>query len=296
MTRLNSVSYTALNIRTHPHSAETYVNLMNRVFDLKIPINLRGESYAILTEIKPISENPVDGIEGELTKYTKIEIGRWFNISTLKPAEEDETRRIQIPEELRPNFSSFRFVFYPRNHYLVIEHKDKFGSIAPKNIEKFFRGLFNADSIISEFNEIELTLIPDTDQLDAIFRINTITELLLVIRRPNTDGLDDLEDEVLERLNNQNIAEEKIVYKSQKNQSIIPDNRTINLSNVAQLNGEVKAIGRDAEGKRIEKSTHEHPFSHTERYSPNEHTQISFLHIVAERIINRIKAMTRIRV
>lgn len=65
---------------------------------------------------------------------------------------------------------------------------------------------------------------------------------------------------------------------------------------MAQLNGEVKAIGRDAEGKRIEKSTHEHPFSHTERYSPNEHTQISFLHIVAERIINRIKAMTRIRV
>lgn len=296
MARLNSVSYTALNIRTHPHSTEIYVQLMNRIFDLKTPINLRGESYAILTEIKPINEDPLDGIEGELTKYTKIDVDRWFNIATLRPAEEDETRRIQIPDELRPNFSSFRFVFYPRNHYLVIEHKDKFGSIAPKTIEKFFRGVFNIDSIIAEFNEIELTLIPDTDQLDAIFSINTITELELVIRRPNTDGLDDLEDEILERLNNQNIVEERIIYKSQKNQSITPDDKTINLSHVAQLNGEVKAIGKDAEGKRIEKSTHEHPFSQTERYSPNENTQISFLHIVAERIVNRIRAAARVRV
>lgn len=293
MTKPRTVSYTAFNIRTHPHSPQTYVDLFNRAFSLKRQVNLRGETYCILTEIKPFKEGSLIGISGEVAKFTKIEVDKWFNIETLRAAEEDETQKIIIPEELRPNFTSFNFVFVPKNHYLIIEIKDSFGQISPKMLEVYFRSLFNSAEIVEEFNTVELTLVPRTDQLESVLSLKRINSLEIVIRRPNTDGLEDLEDEVLGRLNNQNAEEEVIILKAQKGRSLEADERTIALGHIAQLNGEVKTIGQDESGKRIEKSTRQHPFVETGQYLPNEMTAKDFLSVMAGNIVQKIKRMAK---
>ena len=71
MTRKRTVSYTAFNIRTHPHSQQTYVDLFDRLFDLKRQVHLRGDTYGILTQIEPLGEDPLKGISGEIAKFTK---------------------------------------------------------------------------------------------------------------------------------------------------------------------------------------------------------------------------------
>lgn len=288
----HSVTYTALNIRAHPHSEAIYVLLIEKVFRLRKLVKLRGDSYGIMTELRPISDNPAEGLVGKLGKFTKIQIdGKWFNLEKLRAAEEDETQKIQIPVELQPNFTTFNFVFYPVNHYLIIECKDKFGSISPKIIENYFQALFNSEEIVKEFNIIELTLVPREDQLQAIFSINVLTHLELIIRKPNSDGLAELEKEVEERLINQQLAEEKIILKAQPGKSINPDQKTQNLCNIAQYNGEVKGTGSDTEGKRVEKSTKQHPLTEVGQYLDTKTTQIDFLFIMAEKIISKIKTI-----
>lgn len=293
MARKRTVSYTAFNIRTHPHSPQTYIDLFDRLFDLKRQINLRGDTYCILTEIEPLNYDPLEGISGEIAKFTKIEVGKWFNIDKLRAAKEDETKKIKIPEDLRPNFTSFNFVFYPKSHYLIIECKDKFGQISPKMLEIYFRNLFDSEEIVEEFNTVELTLVPRNDQLESVLSLKQISTLEIVIRRPNTDGLEDLEDEVLERLNQQNVEEEKIILKAQKGLSVEADDRTVALGHIAQLNGEVKTIGHDENGKRVEKSTRQHPFVEIGAYFPGEITAKDFLAAMATTIVRKVKRMAR---
>jgi Domain of unknown function (DUF4747) len=290
-----TISYTAFNIRIHPHSPEKYVDLFEKLFDLRRQINLRGDTYAIMTQIEPLNGDFLNGIVGEIAKFTRIEVGKWFNIKKLRAAEEDETKKIQIPDELRPNFTSFNFIFYPKNHYLVIEYKDKFGQISPKSIEIYLRTLLDLHEIVQEFNTVELTLIPREDQLDSVLSLKQINSLEMIIRRPNTDGLEDLEDEVLERLNQQNAEEEITILKAQKGKSIKANKRTIALGHVAQLNGEVKASGYDESGKRTEKSTKKHPFTDSGTYLSGEMTAKDFLIVMADSIIGKIKSMAKVR-
>ncbi|GJL73517.1 MAG: hypothetical protein NMNS01_27160 [Nitrosomonas sp.] len=295
MTVKRSISYTAFNIRTHPHSTENYISLINRVFELKYQVNLRGDTYAIMTQIANITDNPEDGVFGEIGKYTKIkDSSKWLNLDKLRAAEEHETKKINIPHELRPNFINFNFVFYPKNHFLIIECKDTTGSISPKTLEIYFRTVFSLDEINNEFKTIEFTLVPQTDFIDSIFEIKTLKTLELTIRRPNTDGLDDLEDEVFERLNKQNIGQEFIQLRAQKGSSIEPDRKTRSLANVALLNGEVKATGNDAEGKRVIKSTKQHPLIEIGHYTPGNTTARDFLLVMADRIISKIKSITKL--
>lgn len=294
MNRKRTVSYTAFNIRTHPHSHKHYVNLFNQLFHLKKQVNLRGDTYGILTEIKPVDDDAINGITGEIAKFTRIEVGKWFNVEELRAAEDDETKRIQIPDELRPNFTSFNFVFYPKTHYLVIECKDKFGQISPNMLETYFRKLFDSKEIVEQFNKVELTLVPKIDQLASVLSLKQISSLEIILRRPNTDGLEDLEDEVLERLNNQNVEEEVIILKAQKGLSIQADRRTLALGHIAQLNGEVKAIGYDQHGKRTEKSTRQHPFIESFSFDSNNISPKNYLLQIADDIVKKIKLMAKV--
>lgn len=289
-----SITYTAFNIRLHPHTSMKYVELMERIFALKRQVKLRGDTYAILTQVTKLHGDAESGLFGEIAKYTKIEESNgWFNLQELRAAEDYETRKIQIPNELKPNFKNFNFVFYPKNHYLIIECHDKFGSISPRLIERYFSSIFSSKEIVNEFNEVEITQIPRADQLDAIFSLKTLSHLELVIRRPNTDGLDDIEADVLKRLNNQNVVEEKISLKAQSGCSIDADEKTKSLAHVAQLNGEVKGSGTDHDGKRVERSTKTHPFTEVGRYISGEISTQDFLSVMASKIISKIKPMKR---
>ena len=151
----------------------------------------------------------------------------------------------------------------------------------------------NREEIIKEFNKVEVTLVPSTDQLESVLSLTQINTLEIVIRRPNTDGLEDLEDEVLDRLNNQNAEEEVITLKAQKGLSIDADNETKGLSHVAQLNGVVKTTGFDGNGKRAVRSTQQHPFVESGQYVSGEISARDFLITMADGIIGKIRRMAR---
>lgn len=291
-----TVHYTAFNIRLHPHKPSYYVDLFHKLFDIKKQINIRGEQYGIITEIENLIEDrPLEGLVGKVAKYTKIEIDKWFDIEKLAPAEESDTKKIVIPDNLRPNFSSFNFIFYPKNHYLVIEIKDRHGSISPRTLETYFRRLLDSEEIESEFNKVELTLVPQVDQFDKMLSLKKLELLEITLRRPNTDGLDDLEDEVLARLNEQNAEEEIVTLKAQNGLSIEANQKTIELGRIAAINGEVKSEGYNEMGVKVKESTQEHPFSDSGSYNTNEKTTRDLLVEMSIKIIDKIRNITRPR-
>jgi len=289
--RHKSVTYTAFNVTLHPHSPQKYIDLFDACFDLRRSINLRGDSYGLMTSLNPIDrDDEAKGLIGEIGRYTRIHSERWLNTLTLKPAEKNERKSIHIPEELKPNYLSYGFVFYPMGHKLIVECKDSHGAISPKTLYRYFRSLFDTPDINDRFGRIELTAIPDADQLDKIFKIERLRILTLTINRPNPDDFDDLEEDVLERLNNQNVREQIITFKAQQGATIVPDAFTKGMSKVAEHNGKVEGEGSDREGKKVSLSTDSHPLQVTGTFPANTITQMDFLVSMAQKIRSKLRS------
>lgn len=112
-----TISVAGINIRVHRrHSSNEYISLLRDAQNLDRPIRVFGDQYLFLWFVRPIKTGkPMEGLEGQIAKFTDIDLdSQWFNIAKHKPADRDEIKSVNIPKELRPNFSSYRFVFFLR--------------------------------------------------------------------------------------------------------------------------------------------------------------------------------------
>lgn len=289
MARDKKVSYTAINITLHPHSPKKYIQLFNSLFDMKEQVKLRGDSYAMLTELKFL-EGDKTALSGQLGRFTKIDKDEWFNIDEMRSADEDETKKIVIPKSLRANFKPFNFIFYSDSHKLVIEIAHGKNTISPKTVLAFLKHLCSFKKIEEQYGKVELTLIPEADKLKQIFKIPQLTFLQLVITRPNTDGMDDIEEDVLDLLNDIGAREERREYKA-AGSSLRLNNQTKALSKVAQTNGSVLAKGRDETGKAVELSTTQHPLIVPGYFNPDLETRFALLIRMGTMVLNVIRTI-----
>ena len=271
--REKSLSIAAVNIRIHPHTTEKYIELFETAFDLKRPIGVRGEEHLVMLSLYALKDNKnkKEGIRGEFARYTKIDTdGRWLNTQKLKAAEDADKRRISIPKDLQPNLKEFRFVFFPENHHLFFEINVENRKISAVIVERYLKKIFSSREISAKFNKVELTVIPQSETLEQIWKISKLTNLDLMVRRPNPDFFDAEERAVYERMDAQNMAEVNYEYKAVPGCSIEPDATTKTLAKIAAHNGLVTAVGRDAKGKKVIESTKNHPMIETGSYFQNQ--------------------------
>lgn len=291
MARKRSVTYTALNIRVHPHpSPDIYVDLFNYLNENRRPIPLSNNIYLAINDLKPLNENkPLDGFIGEIIKYNGI-TDQWYNQKTGQKAEPEDLKEVNIPDHLKPNAKFFSFIFYPIDHKLVCEIKDTDGSISAKMLLEFFENLFKSPKLLEVFNTVEVNILPDLDAVDKILRLKYLKKLHLIILRPNADELAEMEAEIFEEMDSQNIGVYQKILEAQENESLDLNERTKEQTKVAATNGRVDYKAKDERtGLTVTKSTASTPLIERDKYDPDTTTPIEFLKQNAVKIIAKFR-------
>ncbi|HFF4507722.1 TPA: DUF4747 family protein [Acinetobacter baumannii] len=291
MARKRSVTYTALNIRVHPHpSPDIYVDLFNYLNENRRPIPLSNNIYLAINDLKPLNENkPLDGFIGEIIKYNGI-TDQWYNQKTGQKAEPEDLKEVNIPDHLKPNAKFFNFIFYPIDHKLVCEIKDTDGSISAKMLLEFFENLFKSPKLLEVFNTVEVNILPDLDAVDKILRLKYLKKLHLIILRPNADELAEMEAEIFEEMDSQNVGVYQKILEAQENESLDLNERTKEQTKVAATNGRVDYKAKDERtGLTVTKSTASTPLIERDKYDPDTTTPIEFLKQNAVKIIAKFR-------
>lgn len=189
---MKKLSYSALNIVSHPHTPKTYTQMF---FDLKsedLAFKLRGDTYATIVHInyqdKSISNSP---ILGEIVKYTNInKDANWYDMNSQDIAGEHDLLKIKsLPDYLKPNMSKFSFIFYPENHLLVFETLYEGQRFSPNYAQSLFEKLFNSPKFADKYGVVNVTVVPETDVIDNVLSLSGIKYLRMITNLPNPDSL-----------------------------------------------------------------------------------------------------------
>lgn len=195
------IQIAGLNIVTQPHSPQNYIDLFRSLFGLKRPIAIRGTQHLMLGELRPAyREKPLNGLFGRFYRFDQIDPkAPWFNVDSNDVATKEEIAEIKIPPKLKPNLVMFNFVFYPRTHKLYFESMADSHTLGPASLRKFFLTICGHPTIVQKFGDVEITAIPELEQLERILKLPGLSKLVIDVKRPNPDDLADEEAEVFAR-------------------------------------------------------------------------------------------------
>lgn len=295
MARRSRISVGALNIVTHPHSAEIYAKLFLDAFkagkQTNRAIQLRGDQYGMVLSCFIIDDkNPENGIEGEIVRFMEITKDEpWFNVARAKEATKEELGEIQIPRNLRPKMKRLRYFFAPKKHRLVFINSIKDQSISPRMAKRLVEDFLNQASILENHPSAAVTVEQSREVLDQIFAIHNLRKLTVNLKKPNADEGDLTEQAILKELDEQNIGAVDNEYKAdEKHEGIKPGKRIKLLSQLAASNGFVEAEGRDAEGKKIAFHTEDKPLLEEFKEQVDRINIVEWLRVKAHDLIEKL--------
>lgn len=274
----------ALSISTQPHSAARYQDLLHKVKNRRKAARLRGDRFGYITLLSREDHPRRDGafIQGLLTTFTQINVdGDWFNMTTGKLAEFDERSEINIPPHLRPNPVLHHFRFYLREHLLIFETGNYGLRLMPTGAKKLFERFFTAQSILEEFGEPVVTVIPTKDTVGRILRSQKIVTIELRIDVPNPDTGKKAQEKWMRRLNDMDAQTATQKYVAKADAYVKPDQNLTESAKVAARSGYVSAVVRDA-GKSQRISTVDTPYVFSYPYSTEVHTEDNAFNIACE--------------
>ncbi|WP_349369539.1 DUF4747 family protein [Salinarimonas sp.] len=248
-----------VNVVTHPHSADTYIALFNSAFELKLTVAVFGEQRMLLSSLN-FSRADEGFITGTIARFTEIDFDLpWFDSENMDIASENATKSISIPASLKPNYVPLNFVFFTNEHTFVFVQKAEQVTVSPGIMFRYLERLFASTQLAEKYGPVEITLIADKERLHEIVGIKYLRELRIFVKRPNPDDLGSYDDEIERRLARMRASSAEVVYKTDRKESLVADDATMELADVATRNGRVEASGYDEEGLPVRRSTAEHP-------------------------------------
>ena len=264
MARQHKMEIGALNIRVHPHEDGAYEELIGKLYDLKKVAKIHGDRFGLITMLDR-SEEDKGMVYGVLSTFLEIEIdGDWFNTETMDEASANDIRKIRIPENLHPNLKTFRFAFNTKRHELIFEHYAEGDRLTHNSALNFFRNLADDRRIQDRFGDVKITVVTDRATVDRIFQIPRITDLDILIEKPNSDLWDANFEEHLE---DKNARSMNVKYKAERGQGIQRDEDLNALLNASINNGRSIAKGYGPEG-HVKISTDSYPKVVQDKYEP----------------------------
>ncbi len=286
MARGSRFTIGALNIAMHaPHSPSRYVQLFRRIYSLRRIVTARGVTGAIIGNLFPLHrDKPEDGLTGEFYQFIQLDPNEpWFDLESKDEASPDDLQAIVIPERLKPHLARFSFVFFPRGHRLYLRIRNGNRSFGIQTASTVVKRLLE-DPKLAEFGSVEVTVEPDKNTIESIFRIPYLKQLRIELVRPNSDDHHDAEKRVLKRLQNQGARKMIVALNSGRGDTLSPDEDTKTLARVAASNGFVVASGRDASDQPVEQSTRDKPWIEPVTYDSNRQTAEDALHEAARQM------------
>ncbi|MDD2270977.1 MAG: DUF4747 family protein [Desulfuromonadaceae bacterium] len=292
MTQLKKIRIVSLNITIQPHTPDMYVDLLRKAFKLKKPVRLRGSDYGMIGSLKYNPES--ETVTGDIYKFLSIDLTKpWFNSKKLQKAEDEDLEELNIPDNLKPNLETFGYIFYPQGHHLFVETYSGGNTIGPQQLKRLFDILLSSPEILATYGHVDVTIEPTAESLDQILKIPSLSRLTIRVTRPNPDDLDDLEEEVFSRMDEEHVSKEERVLTGIRGQSIEPSEATIKLARVAASNGYVKGHGQGVDNNPIEISTVKHPYIAEAVYDADVQLGSSVFYQEAESMWSSIKRRMR---
>lgn len=289
MARERKLTVGVINITMHPHSPALYVELLRAAKNLKSTAELGSRQTALINKVSPFevgAKSSAPLMSGTLVRFQNIDMdGPWFDTSSEELAQQEDLDEINIPANLKPNSSLYDFVFYPDRHLLFYEMESKDAKITPLQMEKAISRILNHPRLQKKYGQIEVTNIPEIDKLEEALKDTKISNLRLVVTRPNADHFDDIERTFLQNMNFEHVSELIQEKKAIKGQSLQLSEQTLELTKIAAKNGHVNLKGHEASGKPVQYSTKSHPLKITDYYDGGKETTLSFLVKLAKRYL-----------
>jgi Domain of unknown function (DUF4747) len=198
--------------------------------------------------------------------WTEIDIdGAWLDL-----AKEDELpaalkNTIAIPENAKPNYRTFDYVFDDRQHRLYFEARTELGAtLGATTAKRIFSSLLSQEIQGPDSPEVEVTVVPDEKAVDAVLGLPGLRNLTIRVVLPNPDTTSSAaQRRVSEQMRAMGVrlAEENYVKSSQATR-IEPNTRVREQAQVAAENGFVRGEGRTADGRKLEAATDRQPRRH----------------------------------
>lgn len=273
-----------VNITIHPHTANDYVDLLN--LSAKVgAVQIRGTTYAELKHPEFVD----DFLYAEIYKYTDIDkSSSWYNKSSEKLATPEEVDAIAIPDNLAPNAGKFSVYFYPRKHLIFYQSYYQNQKLSPNQVVTVFENLFSHHKIKSKYGIVNVTHVPEKKKVEELISNTQKETLQFELTRPNPDSLEEVEREIMERMNNRNVAVHRQEYKSIDNTFIEMDEDMKTLARVAAKNGKVTSRVKESNGAKTILSTQAFPFTVTEYFDDKIIGEIDMFKKVVNNLLSRV--------
>ncbi|MDP8098315.1 DUF4747 family protein [Pasteurella atlantica] len=250
-----------LNIAMHNHDkgALSYKNLFYFLHNEKIDIKIDDTHRVYIGELnteKEYGNRPY--FIGMLYKYAKIDPEKeCLNTETNEEATSKEKEALKTPDNLRPHIMKIPFIFIPNGHrfYIRIKHKkDSFGITKAK---RFLEKLFQHEKVIDQFGDVEVTIEPDSLEIERLLNRKDISKLTLDIVRPNPDDFKIAEKNLFDKMEKRKLRKQRIEYSSIRNENLHLDSELQDEIRIASCNGKVVAEGIDSSDTKWKTSTEE---------------------------------------
>jgi len=284
MARPSKIEVSAINLRIPADKSRDYSDLINRLSQARIAIKVYGDSFVAITQFDKEA-----GL-GVFSKYSEIDIdGTWFDLEDFGPAGADKVDEVSIPENLRPNLSSFYFELDEESHVLTYESYSESKGLSARLIEKYFGAALKHSSISNVFGRVEADVVKSYSEVERIIGLTYLKELKIVIRRPNPDDVSGtLAAQIEERLSEQNGEEYVEIIRSKDEDGLKPNERSQKLAIVGAENGVVsgKSI---VNGVQVDHTTEEKPEKIVDTYNKDEIDTRTMFRRLARRMVEAIK-------
>jgi hypothetical protein len=284
--RTRIVQFSALNVAMHdPHSPQKYVDLLREIFKRRDAVRLGELHMAMMGDLySEHRDAPSQGMIGEFFRFVNLDANEpWFNTQTRETASEDDLSRINIPDHLLPHLSRIPFFFTTSRHQLWFVKRDRKDGLSVAQMARLFERLSTPLVDAKLFPPIEITPLPQEEQLNRMLNIHTLEKLCIELKRPNSDDGEDEQARWQKKLENQKAGRLKLELASLPSSSIEPDDETRSLARVAASNGRVEIVGRNISGEKVIESTERHPLTERVRYDPDSETIVGILKRLADR-------------
>jgi hypothetical protein len=279
-----TIQIAALNIAMNPpHARERYIQLFVRAYRRRQIIRLGSLHGAMIGSLYGQRHPDATVLTGEFYRFVRLDLDEpWFNSQTQAPATDEEADAISIPSHLLPHLQRIPFEFRVRRHWLFYVAHDRKSHMSALFATRFLQRLLEATADDLGFPAVEVTALPEAGAIDTLLAIPRLSRLEIELKPPNADDADDLEQELLRRLEAQRAKKLVSTLVAKRNETLVPDEETQALARVAARNGKVTVFGRDAEDLPIQDSTVDRPLLRAARVDDDLETTAQVLNRVVD--------------
>lgn len=283
MARPAKIVVAALNISTQPHTADGYVDLLRKAAGAglagKFWGNRAGEFGPVKLETWDEGEEKLQVVTGEIHLYTDFDSAKeWFNRPKKSGLPADRIANIGFLTDNKPEHDSIPFAFIVKHHEFFFEN-----TMSPRNMVRLLEQLL-AGPAKAAGQQLFINVIQQKQALDRVFGMTVLTELRITLRPPNPDDGEEMEKEVLRRLNEERAISLEKILKSEEGLKPTPETKAE--AALATRNGRVVGKGLDgptkAELQKETVDTADHPRTHSSVVPPRANRKEVFFRTVIE--------------